>query len=97
MMDLELTPEEFDGLWERLPASRDDATQGRRVGTRYEIRLEPICFWVDQDDYERHQLRRLLHRFSSGWKGVLTEPTLVKLRALLAAPRPPRSAGESRA
>lgn len=85
MTDLELTPKEFDGLLERLGPSHQEWARQPMSGGRFEIRLSPICFWVDHDDYEHHQLRTLLHHFSSKWKDVLTEPTLVKLRALLAA------------
>lgn len=91
--DLELTPKEFDGLLERLGPEHQASAQHPRLSGRYEILLMPICFCVDQQDYQRHQLQGLLAKFSSGWKDVLSEPTLVKLRAILAAvPAKPRRA-----
>ena len=84
-MEIELTPKEFDGLLERLGSVHQDAACVPMRGNQYEIRLSPIRFYVDQQDYQRHQLQGLLAKFSSGWKDVLSEPTLVKLRAILAA------------
>ena len=91
--NVELTPKEFDGLLERLGPEHQASAQHPRLSGRYEILLMPICFCVDQQDYQRHQLQVLVAKFSSGWKNVLSEATLVKLRAALAAiPAKPRRA-----
>ena len=95
LTDVELTPKEFDGLLERLGPDQQTLAQIMRPGNRYEILLAPIVFHVDQQDYQRHRLQALVAKFSSGWKDVLTEPTLVKLRAILAAvPAKPRRGRE---
>ena len=86
MTDLPLTPKEFDGLFERLgPTHQARARTLTHDLSRYEIELSPITFFVDRCAYERHLLQALVAHFSSKWKDVLTEPTLVTLRALLAA------------
>ena len=84
---LELTPKEFLGLLERLGPDHQERARHTRSGS-YEIWLSPIRFYVERHAYERHQLQGLLAKFASGWKDVLTEGTLIKLRALLAAAPP---------
>ena len=80
---IRLSAVEFAGLAERVPV-----TVGINIvdGT-YQIALEPIRFWLPKAEWERHLLKILFAKFSTGWKDVLTEPTLVKLRALLDPPK----------
>jgi len=47
----------------------------------------PVRFWVSSREWQEHNLRIILHNCQAKWKDVLTEPTLVKLRALLAEPK----------
>jgi len=79
---IRLSAVEFAGLAERVPAHAIVAE-----GAFYHIALEPIRFWLPKAEWERHLLKILFAKFSTGWKDVLTEPTLVKLRALLDPPK----------
>lgn len=90
MTDLELTPKEFAALLERLgdQSGAPDTYSDGRIG-RYCIGIHPVMFFVNGHKWEHYKLQALLAKLSSGWKDTLTEPTLVKLRALLAADDPP--------
>lgn len=85
MTDIQLTPREYEALLERLGPDAKD-TPGDRDLYLYHVHLHPVTFWVNAEKWERHKLHALLAKLSSGWKDTLTEPTLQKLRALLAEP-----------
>ena len=65
-------------------------------GDYYVHDVFPVRFWVPRREWEAHKLRALLHACESKWKDVLTEPTLVKLRALLNPPAPEQPEREGR-
>lgn len=82
MTDLELTPKEFAALLERVG---DDVVLRDCTVTkgRYAFTIHPVTFFVNAKKWEHYKLQALVARLSSGWKDTLTEPTLMKLRAML--------------
>lgn len=84
MTEVELSPKEFEALLERVGPDQQKQAATLMPAGRYRFTLDPVTFWVDQKKVERHRLQALVARLMSGWKDTLTEPTLQKLRAILA-------------